>query len=580
MKGLTVADRVRFAINPQRAVQGVLDRIRMGQALRLEAEMSAGSSTGVRQSETRWRGASRVLRSLAGWRTNLGSGRTDLTKNERETMGARSYDAYRNHLIGRAAVTRLRTNVVGTGLQMNPAVNAEVLGLSDDQADELNELIEQEWRLYADNPKEIDIEGVLDMAGLQALGFVTALLGGDCWALTPFRETEGGIYGLKVQLIDPARVSNPNNGPDTQTLQDGVEITVEGAHVAIHVRNRHPADKYATLDGAQWTRHPIHGPSGARRILQVLADKDRIGMTRAAPFLAPILEPLQTLEQYTRAELMAAVVSALFTVFITKQAQQFDDKGNLLNAIQGAETNTKGTAADITLGSGLVVDLAPGEEPKDSKPGRPNANYDAFFQSIVAQIGAALEIPVDELMLRYQASYSAARAAMLQAWRMYVMRRWWLVQQFCHPIYCLWFDEAVARGRIPVTDYADPKRRAAYHNAVWIGPSRGAMQEKDEVDAARARVDAGFSNEQIETAQIMGESWLSIYRGRRRELKRRRADGMELGPAPGQAGAPSAAPGDPPRPNEPRQPGAEPEPPTRPKVPAEVDDDEDDDDEA
>ena len=90
-------------------------------------------------------------------------------------------------------------------------------------------------------------------------------------------------------------------------------------------------------------------------------------------------------------------------------------------------------------------------------------------------MAAALELPIDELLLRYNASYSAARAAMLQAWRFFMMRRWQLVQQLCTPIYRLWFDEAVARGRIPAVDYADPIRRAAYTNALWVGPARGSM---------------------------------------------------------------------------------------------------------
>lgn len=537
MRNLTVADRIRFAMNPANAVRRVVARIQMQEALNIEAN----SSTGVRQSETRWRGASRALRSMAGWRTTEGSGRTDLTRNERTVLATRSYDAYRNHLVGRAAITRVRTNVVGTGLQNYPDVNAAVLGISEDQAGELNETIASEWKLYYDNPLECDVEGVLDGSGLQSLALVSALCAGDCWALTPYKERLGGIYGLKVQLIDAARVSNPNNGVDTEALQDGVELTPEGQHTAIHIRNRHPSDKLLVTGGEKWERYAIHGPSGARRIFQIINDKDRIGMTRAAPFLAPILEPLQTLEQYSRAELMAAVVSALFTVFITKKAEVFDDKGNPVNAVAGA--TPKGAASDLALGNGLIVDLAPGEEATDTKPNRPNANYDAFFMSIVRQIGAALEIPVDELLLSYQSSYSAARAAMLQAWRFYSMRRWWLVQQFCQPHYCLWFDEAVARGRIPVTDYFDPKRRAAYHNAVWIGPARGAMQEMDEVQAATARVNGGFSTESIETSQITGENWNTIYVQRKREVLRRRKDGLELGPAPGQATAPGAGGG-------------------------------------
>ena len=54
-------------------------------------------------SETRWRGASRMLRSMSSWIPFLGSPNRDLSTTERKTLVARSRDAMRNHLIARAA---------------------------------------------------------------------------------------------------------------------------------------------------------------------------------------------------------------------------------------------------------------------------------------------------------------------------------------------------------------------------------------------------------------------------------------------------------------------------------------------
>jgi lambda family phage portal protein len=547
----------RKSASTTRAVQRKLNQLRM----EVLQELQTSNAIALQRSETRWRGASQTLRSLAGWTPHLGSGKSDTSKSERDRLAARSYDAHRNHLIARAAITRLRTNVVGTGLTMHPAVDIDALGITEEEGDRLNSQIAAEARLYFDNPLECDMEATLDAYGQQCLALVTALLGGDCFALTPFKERPGCIYGLKVQLVDPARVSNQNDGPDTPTLQDGVEISIDGEPIAIHIRNQHPGDRTPGALRSGWTRREIFGlDSGLRRIFQIWNDKDRIGATRGVPYLAPILEPLQSLEQYTRAELIATVISSMFTVFIKKESQQVDDRGNPIPPIAGQ--TVKGTATDIQLGSGAVVDLAPGEEAQFADPTRPSAKFDPFFLAIVRQIGAALEIPLDELLLNYQASYSAARAAMLQAWRFYTMRRWTLVQQFCQPWYQLWFDEAVARGRIQVTDYADPMRRAAYTQAVWIGPARGAMDESQEASAAKTRLDAGVSNEAIEIMQMWGEPRSVVYRQRKRELQERKADGTELGPSPGQgfapAGAGGARPGNPVNPNAPK-PGGPPD---------------------
>lgn len=517
-------------------------------------QLAASSSTIERQrSETFHRGASQTLRSMAAWTPRLGSGRNDTPKPERDRLAARSYDAWRNHNIGRAITGRFRTNVVGTGLQYHSSVDADVLGISEDEAEKLNTTINAEFGLYYNNPLEVDIEATLDGPGLQALGFLSAMLGGDCFALTPFKERPGCIYGTKIQLVDGARVSNNNNTPDTPTLQDGVEITQDGEPIAIHIRRRHPGERItmAALDADRWDRREIFGQeTGQRRIFQLWQDKDRIGTTRGVPLLAPILEPLQQLEQYTRAELMAAVISAMFTVFIKKEINQTDERGNPIPIVYGQ--TAKGEASGLALGFGAVMDMAPGESAEFADPSRPSSKFDPFFMSMVKCMSAALELPVDEVLLAYTDSYSAARAAMLQAWRVYEMRRWWLVQQFCQPHFALWFDEAVARGRIPVTDYADPRRRAAYQTGIWQGPARGAMDENQEATAAKTRIESGISNETIEASRLMGEPWINIYRQRLREIKRRKADGTELGPAPGQAAVPAA-----PAPNDPRRNGGD-----------------------
>jgi len=262
-------------------------------------------------------------------------------------------------------------------------------------------------------------------------------------------------------------------------------------------------------------------------VLQIWCDKQRPGLKRGAPYLAPILEPLQKLERYASAELMAAVISAMFTVFI-KKGEDFGAGAGQGQPVFGDEDGTVGGdvgPAPLELGEGAIVDLAPGEEPMVANPARPNAQFDPFFSAIVKEIGAALELPLEELMLHYSSSYSAARAAMLQAWRFYTMRRWWLVCDFCQPSYELMFDEAVAAGRIRAPGYRDPALRRAYTQAIWIGPARGAIDELKEAKAARERIDVGISNETMETAAMSGETWQQVNRQRARELKQRRDNG-------------------------------------------------------
>lgn len=473
---------------------------------------------------TRWRGASQSLRTLANWIPRIGSAVADMPTHETRTMRARSRDAMRGNLLARAVITRCRTNIVGVGLICQPSVDSKALGLSEGEEEHYNAAIRGEFERWADEPTECDWEGSLDFYGLQGLSLVSALCSGDVFAVTPHRLMPGGVSSLKVQLIEADRICNPNDAANTANLIDGIELQ-GGMPVACHVRDTHPGD--TTFTGMpKWERLAYFGGStGRRRVLQIWNDKERPGQVRGAPYLAPILEPLKQLDRYSGAELAAAVVSAMLTVFIEREAEATDENGDPIEAIEGTDAN-----GNVALGQAAIVDLAPGEKAKEVNPARPNANFDPFFAAVVKQIGAALELPIDELLLQYNASYSAARAAMLQAWRFYTMRRWNLVQQFCQPMLGLVLDEAVAAGRLSLPGYSDPIKRRAWTRALWIGPARGSMDEHREAQAAKTRIEIGVSNETMETAAMTGEDWSTVYAQRAREIARRKADGNYLVP--------------------------------------------------
>lgn len=507
------AQRLQAAVSTDRAVRAAL-----ATAAGLPAP-AASAHAGPPLQETRWRGASRMLRSLQAWRTHIGSGTSDLPRHELTTLRARSRDAMRNTPLARGALVRSRTSIVGTGLVCRPAIDHETLGITPGQAEQYARRIAAGWERWAETPLECDWEGAQDFYGLQALALFSAMASGDVFVLTPHRARASGANLLKVQLVEADRVSNPGDGIDTPDCIDGITLS-EGMPTGCWVRNTHPGD---TADARMpaWTWYPFaDAASGQRRVLQVWNDKDRPGQVRGAPFLAPVLEPLKQLDRYGDAELMSAVISAMFTVFITRDKELYDPSGEELVPFGEADA-----AGNVALGNAAVVDLAPGEGVHDSNPARPNPNFDPFFTAIVKQIGATLEIPLDVLLLQFNSSYSAARAAMLEAWRFFNLRRWWLVQQFCQPVYNLFLDEEVAAGRLRLPGYGDPIRRAAWRRALWIGPARGSMDEQKEAGAAKTRIEIGVSNAAMETAAMNGEDWSTVNAQRAREIAAMKANG-------------------------------------------------------
>ena len=163
---------------------------------------------------------------------------------------------------------------------------------------------------------------------------------------------------------------------------------------------------------------------------------------------------------------------------------------------------------EYEMGPGTVAHLAPGEKVVFGNPNIPTAGFEVFVKAICRMIGAALEIPYDVLLKEFDSSYSASRGALLEAWEAFKMRRTWLVDRFCQPVYETWLAEAVARGRIKAPGFFDdPLVRTAWCSARWIGPVQGQLDPKKEAEAAIALTTCGVKTHEQITRELGGGDW-------------------------------------------------------------------------
>ena len=103
---------------------------------------------------------------------------------------------------------------------------------------------------------------------------------------------------------------------------------------------------------------------------------------------------------------------------------------------------------------------------------------------------------------------SASRAALLQAWDEYKMRREWFARDFCQPVYETWLSEAVAIGRVEAPGFfEDPMLRAAWSNANWHGPVMSILDPVKDADGSNLRVQYGLSTRAKEAAEMTGTDW-------------------------------------------------------------------------
>lgn len=445
-------------------------------------------------------GASKTRRATSQWKPVLGDADADIIY-DLLTLRLRSRDMLRNEPIAVGAVSTCMTNVVGTGLKLQSRIDREVLKLTDDDADAWENKAEREYRLWAES-RECDRSRQWNMAQIQELVFRQSLEAGEFFLNLPRIERIGSPYRLKLQLIEPDRVCNENNQKNTETLMEGVEKDEDGAPVRYHILKQHPGTTIVTKDRYTWIKLDAFGEkTGLPNILHGFRPL-RPGQTRGVPYLAPVIEPLKQLGRYTEAEIMAAVISSMFTVFIKHETGAFpgfDQTG------MGQETGATSSDTDLKLAAGAIVALNKGEEIQTADPKRPNSAFEPFVTAIMEQIGTALEIPYEIIIRHFSSSYSASRAALLEAWRYFRGRRAWLVSVFCQPVYEIFLWEAIAMGRLAAPGFfRDPMIRKAYSGAVWVGDSPGYIDPAKDIVAAEKRLELGISTLDEETTLITG----------------------------------------------------------------------------
>lgn len=472
-------------------------------------------------------GASYTKKALKGFFANSGSPNEDINWNN-QTLRERARMLTMSGGLAASAVYTNTTNVIGCGLQLKSRVDFEYLGWSEQDAINWQKNVEREWALWAENKRACDAMGMNDFYSLQKIAFTSAFTSGDCFALfKQYMPTNMLPYSLRIKLIEADRISTPhfrltktplmitdgkaNNG---NRIYDGVEVNDDGLVTAYYVSNNYPWEM--TTDLTKWVRVEAYGEkTGLPNIIQVM-DAERPDQYRGLSKLANVIEGLLQIRRYTESELMAALIESFFTAFIKTEA---DTSSPVFNETNSANQETlPDDENEYKMGPGVVNNLKVGESVDFIDPKRPNSGFQNFVRAISVQLGAALEVPADLLLKEFNSSYSAARAALLEAWKAFRMRREYFVSNFCRPVYERWMYEAVARERIIAPGFFDdPLARIAYLDSGFIGPSQGMLDPLKEITAEILACENGFSTRADSAIKINGSQWDSNVTQLKRE---------------------------------------------------------------
>lgn len=454
-------------------------------------------------------GASRTKNAMIGWLTQGGSAEQDIDLHG-ALLRERARDLDTGGGLARGAVRRLQTAVVGAGLLPKPRIDAQVLGLSPEAASDWERRAKAEFMAWAAS-RACDAAGERNFFQLQSLVILSMLISGDVFVLMAQHDEINTPYKLCLRVLEADRVGTPeSNGESTveqlsdRRIVDGVEVDAQGKVLAYYIASHHPLN---TDDDAPltYTRIDAFGKeTGMPNVLHPFTP-ERPEQRRGMPLIAPVIEQLKQLDRYMSAELMANIVAAMLTVFLTSDA----DPVGLAMEDPVAEGDRVTTAEEkLELTEGGIIQLKPGVKPETVNPSRQNASFSAFVDANTTMIGSALGIPTDVLTQRFNASYSASRAAVLEFGRETKARRQGFIYDFCQPVYEAWLSEAVALGRLDCPGFFDdPLLRAAWCGVDWVGASMGQIDPLKEVNAAILRIQSGLSTREREAAELNGSDF-------------------------------------------------------------------------
>jgi lambda family phage portal protein len=398
--------------------------------------------------------------------------------------------------VAQAMVTTFDTLTVGSGLMPESQPMWDICDpqnvIDGESRKRWKNLVEHRYKLWAKR-KNTSYENDQNRLQQEQRIFHDLLIDGEYFEIYRY-SANTRRNPMTIQIVRPEDVKNPSgsrvaNGNDEE---DGIEYDNRGRAVAYHVYDHRLKKTVRVLrDGARSGRVFVnHVKLGNKR--------------RGVGILASIVTELMKLGDYEVLELQAAVVNALYAVWV-KSPEGNDEIPTLTRGItkNGASSATENTiSADDWINDrknldysegGLIVDALPGGyEVQSHDTKRPNVNFGAFMDQVKKNLASARGIPVSVLDKQFANNYSASRGELILAW--YEIEKYRTNQSYTNDlVYKMWLWGEIINGKVRAAGFlTDEDIMDAWCNVKWIGNQRPDIDPLRSVQAHILEQDRGF----------------------------------------------------------------------------------------
>ena len=454
----------------------------------------------------------------------------------KEMADARSRDTVQNDGRATGALNFHRDSVVGSQFRLNSTPNWQVLGATEEWAEEFQQWAESEFNMLAESQENwFDAARQNTFTGLVRLAVGGFLLTGEVLGTAEWLRAVGRPFRTAIQMVSPSRLSNPDGMGDDQFLRRGVKRDMYGGAIGYYIRTAHPGDQFFNLaDQPKWTYVPATKPWGRRMVIHII-DPMQPDQTRGVSEMVAVLKQMRMTRKFSDVVLQNAVVNASYAAAIESELPKEmiygalgggqQDFTSALGNYMSALSSYVGSSNNIQIDGVKLPHLFPGTKLNLQPMGTPGGVGTDFEDSLHAHIAAGLGMSLEEYSKDFsKTNYSSIRAAGLSTQRYMASRKRNVADRFANHVYTLWLEEKINAGAAPLPKgmgpevFYDPLMREALTACEWIGASKGQIDELKETQAAVMRISAGLSTYEKEVARL-GDDWRKLFTQRQRENK-------------------------------------------------------------
>jgi len=270
---------------------------------------------------------------------------------------------------------------------------------------------------------------------------------------------------------------NPQVLANGNRIMNGVEMNEMGEHIAYHVQN---AD-------LSFSRILARNPTTGMKVAYLVGGLEyRLDNSRCIPALSGLFETLAKMDRYKEATIASAEETAKTTLQIVhdiasegaspfvKQALKARDTGGNDGTIPVDKQNQAVADKVIATTNKQVINNTQGSkiEPIDKNKGE--LYFKDFYSVFFDLVCAAMMIPPNVAMSKYDTSFSSARAAIKDWEHTLFVERYNFSRSFLQPIYEFWLHLEILQSKIGAPGYMIAFRQNNFMTLAAYRFSRGS----------------------------------------------------------------------------------------------------------